>query len=288
MAKAAILGLFQIVSTHGNTGLIGKPLAVVQQKSDLFVFFNFAPIGKKTSNGTTVTSFKPTGDAFRPLVTLAVTTGPRDAIQVLRLFVSRSFIDDRKKSIYAADLVKSFLGNAGVSSPADDIARLAREISARAMAGSSAPTKEIAAADDPHFRFMLEAVELAETCQPVEEKIPKVGAIIVSAEGHIIGRGSRGKNCTDDDEHAELRVLESVHERDRPKLEGSILYTTLELCTPDSRSRSEKCCSELIFHSRFPRVFVGIPDPNPDVTGKGFAWSPGCSAFDCLLLQCIQ
>jgi hypothetical protein len=139
IAKAAILGLFQTVSTHGNTGLIGKPLAVVQQKSDLFVFFNFAPIGKKTSNGTTVTSFKPTGDAFRPLVTLEVTTCPRDAIQVLRLFVSRSFIDDRKQSIYAADLVKSFLGNAEVSSPADDIARLAREISARAMAGSPVP-----------------------------------------------------------------------------------------------------------------------------------------------------
>ena len=82
-------------------------------------------------------------------------------------------------------------------------------------------------------------------------------------------RGKRGKNCSDDDEHAELRALKDVHERDRPKLEGSTLYTTLEPCTPDSRSRGEKCCSELIFQHRFPQVFVGIPDPNPDVTGKG-------------------
>jgi hypothetical protein len=137
IAKAAILGLFQTGSAYGNTGLIDRPLAVVQQKSDFFVFFNFAPIGKKASNGTTVTSFKPTGEAFRPLVTLEVTTGPRDAIQGLRLFVSRSFIDDRKKTIYAADLVKSFLGNAGVASSDDAIARLAQEISARALAGSS-------------------------------------------------------------------------------------------------------------------------------------------------------
>jgi hypothetical protein len=137
LLKATILGLFQTLPTHGDTGLIGKPLSVVQQKSDLFVFFNFAPIGKTPSNGTTVISFKPTGEAFRALVTLEVTTNARDEIQTLCLFVSRSFIDDRKKTIYAADLVKSFLGNAGVTSSDDDIARLAREISARAMAGST-------------------------------------------------------------------------------------------------------------------------------------------------------
>jgi pyrimidine deaminase RibD-like protein len=130
-------------------------------------------------------------------------------------------------------------------------------------------SRENPAPDNPHFKYMLEAVELAETCQPAEEKIPRVGAVIVSDEGQIIGRGKRGKNCTDDDEHAELRALKDVHERDRPKLEGSTLYTTLEPCTPDSRSRGEKCCSELIFQHRFPRVFVGIPDPNPDVTRKG-------------------
>ena len=101
----------------------------------------------------------------------------------------------------------------------------------------SESSKDSPSVEDPHYKFMLEAVELAESCQPAEEKIPKVGAVIVSAEGQIIGRGKRGKNCSDDDEHAELRALKDVHERDRPKLEGSTLYTTLEPCTPDSRSR---------------------------------------------------
>jgi hypothetical protein len=132
----AIAALFTHLSAHADTGLIGQPLSAVQQKSDLFVFFNFAPIGKTHSDGATVTSFKPTGEAFRALVTLEVSTDAQDKIEALRLFVNRSFIDDPKKTIYAADLVKSFLGNAGVAASHDDIAQLASEISARATAGS--------------------------------------------------------------------------------------------------------------------------------------------------------
>lgn len=120
-----------------DIGLIGSKLAAVQTTNDLFVFFHFAPIGEeKLSNGTT--SFKPTGDAFRALVTLNVTTDDGGIIKQLDLVVARSFIDDPKKSIYAADLVKSFLVSAAATSAGDDVSALAGEINARSMAGSTA------------------------------------------------------------------------------------------------------------------------------------------------------
>jgi hypothetical protein len=120
-----------------DIGLVGSKLSAVQTTSDLFVFFHFAPIGEeKLSNGTT--SFKPTGDAFKALVTLNVTTDDREIITKLDLAVARSFIDDPKKCIYAADLVKSFLVSAAATSAGDDVSALAVEINARSMAGSTA------------------------------------------------------------------------------------------------------------------------------------------------------
>jgi hypothetical protein len=93
-----------------DSGLLGAPLSQAQKTNDLFVFFNFAPIGKKSlSDGSSVTSFKPTGDAFRALVTLEATTAADGTIQKLHLTIARSFIDDSAKCVYAADLAKSFL-----------------------------------------------------------------------------------------------------------------------------------------------------------------------------------
>lgn len=119
-------------------GLLGSKLSVVQKTSDLFLFFNFAPIGEeKLPDGTQVTSFKPTGDAFKALVTLIVTTDDRGTIKKLQLAVVRSFIDDPQKCIYSADLVKSFLSSAAATSDNDPVGSLAREISARSMAKST-------------------------------------------------------------------------------------------------------------------------------------------------------
>jgi len=121
-----------------DIGLIGAKLSVVQTTDDFFRFFNFAPIGEeKLANGSKVTSFKPTGEAFRALVTLGVTTDHAGAITKLRLAVARSFIDDPKKCIYAADLVKSFLAKAGTASSDDAVGSLAREISARSVSRST-------------------------------------------------------------------------------------------------------------------------------------------------------
>jgi len=121
-----------------DTGLVGAKLSVVQTTDDFFLFFNFASIGdEKLPDGGLMTSFKPTGEAFRALVTLGVTTDKSGVITKLHLEVARSFIDDPKKCIYAADLVKSFLTKAGTTTGDDPVGSLAREISARAMSRST-------------------------------------------------------------------------------------------------------------------------------------------------------
>jgi hypothetical protein len=121
-----------------DIGLVGAKLAVVQKTDDFFVFFNFASIGEeKLSDGSLLTSFKPTGEAFRALVTLGVTTDDRGVITKLSLVVARSFIDDPKRCIYAADLAKSFLTKAAPTSASDDVGSLAREITARSTSKST-------------------------------------------------------------------------------------------------------------------------------------------------------
>jgi pyrimidine deaminase RibD-like protein len=114
--------------------------------------------------------------------------------------------------------------------------------------------------------LMQEAVRLAQQCKPKETRIPKVGAVI-ALRGVIIGRGQRGTGEDGDDDHAEYRALGSV--ADPSQLPEATLFTTLEPCTTDVRSRGENCCSELVLQRKIKKVFIGILDPNQGVTGKG-------------------
>jgi hypothetical protein len=135
----AALSFFSESGSAAESGLLGAKLSVAQTRADFFCFFNFSPIGtEKLPDGTKVVSFKPTGDAFRALVTLRVTTDDQGIIKKLDLAVARSFIDDPKKCVYAADLVKSFLTDAAATTERDDVGLLAAEINARSMARSAA------------------------------------------------------------------------------------------------------------------------------------------------------
>ncbi len=119
---------------------------------------------------------------------------------------------------------------------------------------------------DIDHKHMERAIALAEQCEPKEERIPKVGAVIAIGEG-VIGRGHRGTGKAGDDDHAEKVALDRVP--DRTQLPNATLYTTLEPCTKEVRSEPLKCCTELIKQHGVKRVFIGILDPNQGVRGKG-------------------
>lgn len=114
--------------------------------------------------------------------------------------------------------------------------------------------------------FMNKAIELASQCHPLKESIPKVGAVIV-VNGAIIGSGRRGNGGKNDDEHAEWNALAQIEGKDL--LTDATLYTTLEPCTAEVRSRPLESCTELIHQHRIKRVVIGMLDPNQGVTGKG-------------------
>ncbi len=116
------------------------------------------------------------------------------------------------------------------------------------------------------IKLMNEAIDWADKCSPSKESIPKVGAVIAIGDT-VIGRGRRGTGIEGDDDHAEHVALKGV--KDRTQLPKATLYTTLEPCTPEVRTRGLECCTELILQNEIRKVFVGILDPNQGVTGKG-------------------
>src|SRR5271157_4640346 len=115
-------------------------------------------------------------------------------------------------------------------------------------------------------RLMNRAIELAEQCRPIAERIPKVGAVIAIGDT-VIGQGHRGTGASGDDDHAEMVALKGIV--DRTQLPRATVYTTLEPCTPEVRSDPLSCCTELIRQAEVTRVFIGILDPNQGVRGKG-------------------
>lgn len=117
------------------------------------------------------------------------------------------------------------------------------------------------------LNFMRKAVELAVGCNPKKDGIPKVGAVIAVGDV-IIGTGQRGTGENGDDEHAEHNALDKVH--DKTQLATATVYTTLEPCTREVRSKPLDCCTELLLQAKVKKVFIGSLDPNQGVRGKGF------------------
>jgi len=94
---------------------------------------------------------------------------------------------------------------------------------------------------------------------------PKVGAILATDDGIVIETAHRGELRAGD--HAEFTVLERKC-RDR-KVDGCVIYATLEPCAPGARKKPKLSCSERIANGRIKKVYIGIQDPDPTVKGKG-------------------
>jgi diaminohydroxyphosphoribosylaminopyrimidine deaminase/5-amino-6-(5-phosphoribosylamino)uracil reductase len=109
-------------------------------------------------------------------------------------------------------------------------------------------------------RYMNQALELARRGMALASPNPRVGAIVVSPEGKIVGRGS---HTYDGVKHAEVLALETAGERAR----GGTLYINLEPCSHVGRTGP---CVETVAAAGIKRVVASMRDPNPLVAGRGF------------------
>jgi diaminohydroxyphosphoribosylaminopyrimidine deaminase/5-amino-6-(5-phosphoribosylamino)uracil reductase len=91
---------------------------------------------------------------------------------------------------------------------------------------------------------------------------PLVGAVVVSADGVVVGQGFHEKAG---EPHAEIHALNAAGGRAR----GATLYCTLEPCSHTGRTGP---CVERIVDAGVARVVAAIEDPNPLVSGRGFAY----------------
>lgn len=90
---------------------------------------------------------------------------------------------------------------------------------------------------------------------------PVVGALVVKS-GSIVAKGYHHKAGGP---HAEVNALAQAGSSAR----GADLYVTLEPCNHTGRTPP---CTEAILAAGIARVVVGMPDPNPAVTGGGAAY----------------
>jgi diaminohydroxyphosphoribosylaminopyrimidine deaminase/5-amino-6-(5-phosphoribosylamino)uracil reductase len=91
---------------------------------------------------------------------------------------------------------------------------------------------------------------------------PLVGAVIVSADGVVVGQGHHQRAG---DPHAEVNALTEAGDRAK----GATLYCTLEPCCHQGRTGP---CVVRIAAAGIARVVAAIEDPNPLVSGRGFAY----------------
>jgi diaminohydroxyphosphoribosylaminopyrimidine deaminase/5-amino-6-(5-phosphoribosylamino)uracil reductase len=110
-------------------------------------------------------------------------------------------------------------------------------------------------------RMMRRALELAARGQGQVSPSPLVGCVIVSPAGEVVGEGFY---LYEQLRHAETIALEQAREHAR----GATAYVTLE---PHAHHGRTPPCTEALIRAGITRVIASIEDPNPLVSGKGFA-----------------
>lgn len=103
--------------------------------------------------------------------------------------------------------------------------------------------------------------------RPDEKPSPFVGAVMVRQD-LTYETAYRGELREGD--HAEFTLLERKCRSE--KVEGNVLFATLEPCAPGARHFPKLGCAERIVNARIAKVFIGIEDPDPTVCRKGIQW----------------
>ena len=113
----------------------------------------------------------------------------------------------------------------------------------------------------PH---MTQALELAAQALTLSNPNPRVGCVIASPGGQLLGCGFTQQAGGP---HAEVMALRDAAAQGR-EVRGATAYVTLEPCA--HQGRTGPCCDALIA-AGITRVVASIADPNPLVAGQGFA-----------------
>ncbi|MBL0730494.1 bifunctional diaminohydroxyphosphoribosylaminopyrimidine deaminase/5-amino-6-(5-phosphoribosylamino)uracil reductase RibD [Piscinibacter sp. HJYY11] len=109
---------------------------------------------------------------------------------------------------------------------------------------------------------MREALALAAQAIGLSEPNPRVGCVITSADGQVLGRGFTQEAGGP---HAEVMALRDAAAKGHD-MRGATAYVTLEPCS--HHGRTPPCCDALIA-AGLGRVVAASQDPNPLVAGKG-------------------
>lgn len=114
---------------------------------------------------------------------------------------------------------------------------------------------------DLDHKYLRRALVLAQKSFGLASPNPNVGAVLVDSSGEILGEGF---HTYDGKKHAEVLALESAGEKAR----GATLYINLEPCSHHGRTGP---CTEALIAAGIGRVVACTADPNPVVSGRGFA-----------------
>lgn len=112
--------------------------------------------------------------------------------------------------------------------------------------------------------FMQQALALARKATGVAEPNPRVGCVIVSADGQrVLGQGHTQPVGQ---AHAEVVALRDAVSQGAD-VRGATAYVTLEPCS--HHGRTGPCCDALVA-AGIGKVVACVGDPNPRVGGQGF------------------
>jgi len=120
--------------------------------------------------------------------------------------------------------------------------------------------EHISQPSDADRTYMRRALDLAARARGRTSPNPMVGAVLVN-EGGVVGEGFHAFAGSD---HAELEALRAAESA----AAGATLYVTLEPCCHFGRTPP---CVDRIIKAGIRRVVAACEDPNPAVSGKGFA-----------------
>jgi diaminohydroxyphosphoribosylaminopyrimidine deaminase / 5-amino-6-(5-phosphoribosylamino)uracil reductase len=114
---------------------------------------------------------------------------------------------------------------------------------------------------DSHAAMQL-ALDWAQQAIGLSEPNPRVGCVITTAEGRVIGQGHTQQAGG---AHAEVMALRDAQARGESVV-GAVVHVTLEPCA--HHGRTPPCCDALIA-SKVGTVIYPLEDPNPLTAGQG-------------------